>query len=98
MLIPQNIGIELNSFHLYLDILNNDICDALQSHFIKHAHRNTLRNATNDWPLCLASKLNMHGRNFITWGWRYNDLPIDVIIAEDTEDLKDKVESFLKAR
>ena len=80
------------------NILNNDICDALQSHFSRHAHIKTTRNNK-----CLATlpsiKTEYARKGFHYMGAKlYNDLPIDVTTAENKKDFKEKLDLFLKVK
>ena len=80
------------------NILNNDICDALQSHITTHEHIKTTRNNK-----CLATlpriKTEYGRKGFYYMGAKlYNDLPINVRTAENKKDFNEKLELFLKMK
>ena len=80
------------------NILNNDISDALQSHFTRHAHIKTTRNNK-----CLATlpsiKTEYAHKGFHYMGAKLcNNLPIDVRTAENKEGFKKKIDLFLKVK
>ena len=78
------------------NILNNDICDALQSHITTHEHIKTTRNNK-----CLATlpriKTEYARKGFYYMGAKvYNNLPIDIRTVENKKDFKEKLDLFLK--
>ena len=80
------------------NILNNDICDSLQSHITTHEHIKTTRNNK-----CLATlpriKTEYARKGFYYMGAKlYNDLPIDVRTAENKKDFIEKLDLFLKMK
>ena len=80
------------------NILNNDICDALQSHITTHEPIKTTRNNK-----CLATlpriKTEYGRKGFYYKGAKlYNDLPINVRTAENKKDFNEKLDLFLKMK
>ena len=78
------------------NILNNDICDALQNHITTHEHTKTTRNNK-----CLATlpriKTEYARKGFHYMGAKlYNNLPIEIRTVENKKDFKEKLDLFLK--
>ena len=77
VLSPERSNIKIACI-LVNNILNNDICDALQSHITTHEHTKTTRN--NEWLATLPRiKTEYAQKGFYYMGAKlYNDLPIDM--------------------
>ena len=80
------------------NILNNDICDSLQSRITTHDQIKTTKNNN-----CIATfpriKTEYARKGFYYMKTKlYNDLPIDVRTAENKRDFIEKLDLFLKIK
>ena len=97
ILSPEKVNIR-RACVLVHNIMNNDICVALQSHFKKHAHIKTTRN--NNCSATLPKINTEYARQgFFYMGAKlYNNLPKSVRTAANGKDFKEKQDIFLKMK
>ena len=97
ILSPEKVNIR-RACVLVHNIMNNNICVALQSHFKKHAHIKTTRNNNCSAPL---PKINTEyaRQGFFYMGAKlYNNLPTSVRPAANGKDFKEKMDIYSKMK
>ena len=97
ILSPEKVNIR-RACVLVHNIMNNDICVALQSHFKKHAHIKTTRN--NNCSATLPKINTEYARQgfFYIGAKLYNNLPTSVRTASNGKDFQEKLDIFLEMK
>ena len=95
ILSPEKVNIR-RACVLVHNIMNNDICVALQSHFKKHAHIKTTRN--NNCSATLPKINTEYARQgfFYIGAKLYNNLPTSVRTAANGKDFKEKLDIIFR--